>query len=444
MLKKKCMKTKVLTLSLLISIIANVYAQVGVNTSTPVGTFHVDGAKDNPTSGVINASQQANDLVVLSDGRVGIGTTAPDASSLLEINANGLVNGSKKGFLGPKVALSSNTDITTIPSPAIGLLVYNTGASSLAYKGYIFWNGTEWRTLSGSSLAVGTVGSIKCNSVSLYPSTYTQGTAYTGALTVPYTNANGGTYPDQVIGPVNGLTARLTGGNFEEGSGQLQYRVTGTPTVSSPSVTVFNISLGGQSCAASVGEGDVIELGEKVYYKATINATSYGTTSGTGVVLLSDLIAATPGQPALPTIGGKLRLDALFVGNSVQSNGAVTINPVLYNITTSPIKLWFSAMTTIDNFNAGNYLLAAGNYVGLDNGLYYNYGYNDIEGTTTPRTNAYNVAGAGNNEVQTVDVVVDSKWYRIYYFPIVNNNNQPTSNSSAYTREIYLSVERLY
>ena len=51
--------------------------QVGVNTANPQGTFHVDGAKDNATTGAPTTAQQANDMVVLSSGRVGIGTTTP-------------------------------------------------------------------------------------------------------------------------------------------------------------------------------------------------------------------------------------------------------------------------------------------------------------------------------------------------------------------------------
>ncbi len=53
------------------------YSQVGINTTNPQGVFNVDGKKDNPTTGVPNVLQQSNDLVVTSDGNVGIGTTTP-------------------------------------------------------------------------------------------------------------------------------------------------------------------------------------------------------------------------------------------------------------------------------------------------------------------------------------------------------------------------------
>jgi hypothetical protein len=67
---------------------------------------------------------------------------------------------------GPRVALASATDATTVPNPATGLLVYNTGTGALQTTGYLYWNGAEWRTLSG-------------------------------ILNVPYTGGNGGTYAAQ-------------------------------------------------------------------------------------------------------------------------------------------------------------------------------------------------------------------------------------------------------
>lgn len=64
----------------------NISAQVGVNTTNPMGSFHVDGNKDNGTSTTLTASQQANDFIVASaTGNVGIGTTSP--TTKLHINS---------------------------------------------------------------------------------------------------------------------------------------------------------------------------------------------------------------------------------------------------------------------------------------------------------------------------------------------------------------------
>jgi hypothetical protein len=77
--------------------------------------------------------------------QTGIGTTSPDASAKLEVNS------SNKGFLPPRVTLTSQTDNTTIANPATGLLVYNTGNNPNLVAGYYYWNGSNWATIATST-----------------------------------------------------------------------------------------------------------------------------------------------------------------------------------------------------------------------------------------------------------------------------------------------------
>ena len=77
--------------------------------------------------------------------QTGIGTSTPDASAKLDVNAT------NKGFLPPRVTLTSGTDNNTIPSPATGLLVYNTGNNGGLVAGYYYWNGTSWATIATAS-----------------------------------------------------------------------------------------------------------------------------------------------------------------------------------------------------------------------------------------------------------------------------------------------------
>ena len=74
--------------------------------------------------------------------QTGIGTTSPHASAKLEVNAT------DKGFLPPRVTLTSSSDNSTIPNPATGLLVYNTGTNAGLRAGYYYWNGTDWTTIA--------------------------------------------------------------------------------------------------------------------------------------------------------------------------------------------------------------------------------------------------------------------------------------------------------
>lgn len=78
--------------------------------------------------------------------QTGIGTTTPNASAKLDVYAT------NKGFLPPRVTLTSATDATTIASPAEGLLVYNLGSVGLQ-AGYYYWNGANWATIATASSA---------------------------------------------------------------------------------------------------------------------------------------------------------------------------------------------------------------------------------------------------------------------------------------------------
>jgi hypothetical protein len=62
------------------------YSQVGINTQSPSGIFHVDAAKDNPSTGIPNATQQTNDFIITNDGKVGIGNISP--TSKLEVDGS--------------------------------------------------------------------------------------------------------------------------------------------------------------------------------------------------------------------------------------------------------------------------------------------------------------------------------------------------------------------
>jgi hypothetical protein len=74
--------------------------------------------------------------------QTGIGTTTPEVSAKLDVSST------NKGFLPPRVTLTGTTDNTTIPSPATGLLVYNTGNNNGLAAGYYFWNGAVWATIA--------------------------------------------------------------------------------------------------------------------------------------------------------------------------------------------------------------------------------------------------------------------------------------------------------
>ncbi len=73
-----------------------------------------------------------------STGAAGIGTTAPNASSLLEIKST------TKGLLMPRMTI---TQRNAIASPAKGLLIYQTNST----PGFYYYSGTAWKAVSSAS-----------------------------------------------------------------------------------------------------------------------------------------------------------------------------------------------------------------------------------------------------------------------------------------------------
>jgi hypothetical protein len=77
-----------------------------------------------------------------SSAQVGIGTSSPNPSAMLEIHS------ANKGVLFPSVALDSQTDNITITSPSDGLIVWNNGQAGLVETGFFYWNNAKWNMLS--------------------------------------------------------------------------------------------------------------------------------------------------------------------------------------------------------------------------------------------------------------------------------------------------------
>ena len=91
---------------------------------------------------------------VFSQNGVSINTTGSpaDNSAILDVTSP------SKGLLIPRIALISNTDITTIQNPSISLLVYNTGTGGLTPAGFYYWDGTKWLQAIGPAGPTGVNG----------------------------------------------------------------------------------------------------------------------------------------------------------------------------------------------------------------------------------------------------------------------------------------------
>jgi trimeric autotransporter adhesin len=85
---------------------------------------------------------------------VGIGTTTPDASALLDISS------SNKGILISRINLTNIATAAPVTAPANGLLVYNTNATIAGGSGvgFYYWSGTKWIQLVSNNNAWGITG----------------------------------------------------------------------------------------------------------------------------------------------------------------------------------------------------------------------------------------------------------------------------------------------
>jgi hypothetical protein len=143
------MKKKVFYTVLLCITFNTAFSQIGINTSNPQAQFHIDGAKDNPVSGTPTVAQQANDVVVTQDGRLGVGTNSP--TSKMEINSetndsSGLkftnLNASTPVSSGATLGVDTSGNVITVPGntfvPAYGRSVLsataNIGANTNNYN----------------------------------------------------------------------------------------------------------------------------------------------------------------------------------------------------------------------------------------------------------------------------------------------------------------------
>ncbi len=99
--------------------------------------------------------------------QVGIGTTNPHPSAILELNA------SDKALLLTRVALTGTDDVTTIPTPTAGMIVFNTvdtvGANAVKANNLYRFNGTSWDFFVDNDLLTGTVAGFNTSTLGYDP-----------------------------------------------------------------------------------------------------------------------------------------------------------------------------------------------------------------------------------------------------------------------------------
>jgi hypothetical protein len=179
-------------------------------TTTLTGAANLNGGLTMDTDKFTVADGTGNTTI---GGTLVIGTTTPDPSAQLDVSAT------NKGFLPPRMTASQRNNI---PSPAAGLMVYQTDGTS----GLYYYNGTAWIYIinsttnvvsvvnggTGTTTSTGT-GSVVLNTspsfttpslgaasaTSIVVPTITGGTGTTQTLTFKPTSGNGTTGADHIF-----------------------------------------------------------------------------------------------------------------------------------------------------------------------------------------------------------------------------------------------------
>lgn len=140
-----------------------------------------------------------------------------------------------------------------------------------------------------------TISGLTCSSATFSTVAFTSGVSYSGTATVPYTGGNAAAYPAGTAissTGVTGLTATLQAGTLANGTGNLTYTISGTP--SGNGLASFALSFGGQSCTLTISSCGALVSGTfKVFMchnlgaNTALNPFSYvvGNADGSGGTL---------------------------------------------------------------------------------------------------------------------------------------------------------------
>lgn len=179
--------------------------------------------------------------------QVGIGTTTPHASAILELNSN------SQGFLPTRVTTVERDGIV---APAEGLFVYNT-----TNKCYQYFDGASWSSCLGT--AGSAVKSLVCPPLPITQGIYVIGTALNTSnnLIVQLTTTAAASY-SITSNTVNGYSFSAAGVVAMAGTYSIVLSGIGTPILSQTDTFIITLSGVSGTCTATV---DVLPAAPPIY-----------------------------------------------------------------------------------------------------------------------------------------------------------------------------------
>jgi hypothetical protein len=272
----------------------------------------------------------AQNVAINADG------TAPDASAILDLKS------SSRGILIPRLALTGTTDNTTITTPSVSLLVYNTataGSGNLAVTpGFYYWSGTAWTRMLESGASLPNTwkmnGNAGTNAATDFigttdnkPLLFKVNNVKAGHIDLPGFNtffgyqagkANTGGYGNTAFG-LNALGSNTTGiNNIAVGEGAMGNSTVGLNTVAIGKFTLGSNTTGGYNVA--IGISAMLNNINGYGNTAVGNSALSNNISGVDNIGLGEGILATNTTGSYNTAVGKFALS-----NNINGNGNTAI-----------------------------------------------------------------------------------------------------------------------
>jgi hypothetical protein len=315
---------------------------------------------------------QSNSMVLGANVNVGIGTSAPNSSSLLELSSN------SKGLLVPRMTTDERNGIA---SPATGLLVYDSLLNSFYY-----YNGTSWSPVGGGASSIGWL--LNGNS-GTDPATQFIGTTDAQPLLFKVNNL-----PAGQIQPSNANTA-FGVGTLANSTGD-QNTAVGYRALYSNTTGHLNTALGSTALFSNTTGGSNTAIGlEALHENTTGNANSafgegalYLNTTGGGNTAVGQ---ATLNYNTTGNYNTAVGSTAMYQSSTGSYNSAVGVTALMFNTSGSyNTAVGFDALRVngAADYNTGiGYSALRHNNTGAGNTA---TGYNALTSNTSGSTNTAN------------------------------------------------------
>ncbi len=364
-------------------------------------------------------------------GQTGIGTTTPDASSILDLTST------NKGLLLPRVA---NT--AAISSPVNGLLIYD--ISSNCFKGY--QNGA-WSECLNTSTNTSLVSAVSSGFAGSFCTSALSGTTYGVTITNNDFSAKQITpqTTDLVLSGLTGVVvssvspSELTTINAGS-SQQFTYTLTGTPNAAGTLTGTFTKQSLSCSSTVTVGISKAVTSASStptlcvntaltpITHTTSGEATGIGETTGLPAGVTAAWASNTITISGTPTASGTFTytIPISGCGGTVNAAGTITVAPnlVVGSASSSPYTIINFAMSNVTHTTTN--ATGIGTATGLPTGVTAAWASNTITISGTPTTlGTFNyavplVGGCGNISASgTITVVncgayVSSSVYKVF------------------------------